>query len=185
VTVEDVATAAAAIADAEGLEGLTLAAVAARVGARSPSLYAHVEGLDGLRRLLALRAAAEMGAAFREAMREVEGLEALRSLANAYRRFARARPGLYVAAQRAARPDEDPELYDALAAVVVPVVTALAAAGVASRHRIHVTRAIRSALHGFVELERESGFGMPESVDESFDLLVDLIVSGVRGLTEH
>jgi AcrR family transcriptional regulator len=182
LTVEDVAGAAAAIADAEGLDGLTLAAVAARVGVRSPSLYAHVDGLDGLRRLLALRAAAEMGAAFRDATREVEGLEALRALAHAYRRFARARPGLYGAAQRAARPDEDPELYAALAAVVVPVVAALAAAGVAAHQRIHLTRAIRSTLHGFVELEREAGFGMPESVDESFDLVVDLIVSGVRGL---
>jgi hypothetical protein len=35
-----------------------------------------------------------------------------------------------------------------------------------------------------VELEGSSGFGMLESVDESFDLLVELLLSGVRGLAD-
>jgi AcrR family transcriptional regulator len=184
VTVADVAAAAVAVADAAGLEGLTLAAVSARVGVRSPSLYAHVDGLDGVKRLLALRAAAELEGVLRAASRGVEGLEALRAIAHAYRRFARDRPGLYAATQRAVRPGEDDELYAALAAVIVPVVGALRAAGVAAEDVIHMTRAIRSALHGFVELEGSSGFGMPESVDESFDLLVELLLSGVRGLAD-
>jgi AcrR family transcriptional regulator len=184
ITVEDVAAAAAAVADAEGLEGLTLAAVSARVGVRSPSLYAHVEGLAGMKRLLALRAAAEMEEVLVAAARGAAGLEALRAIAYAYRRFARDRPGLYAAAQRAVRPGEDDELYAALAAVVVPVVDALRTAGVASRDVIHMTRAIRSALHGFVELEGSSGFGMPESVDESFEVLVELMLSGVRALAD-
>jgi AcrR family transcriptional regulator len=184
VTVEDVAAAAVAVADASGLEGLTLAAVSARVGVRSPSLYAHVDGLDGVKRLVALRAAAEMEAVLRGASRGVEGLAALRAIAHAYRRFANDRPGLYAATQRAVRPGEDDELYAALAAVIVPVVGALRAAGVAAEDVIHMTRAIRSALHGFVELEGSSGFGMPESVDESFGLLVELLLSGVRGLAD-
>jgi AcrR family transcriptional regulator len=184
VTVEDVAAAAVAVADASGLEGLTLAAVSARVGVRSPSLYAHVDGLDGVKRLVALRAAAEMEAVLRGASRGVEGLAALRAIAHAYRRFANDRPGLYAATQRAVRPGEDDELYAALAAVIVPVVGALRAAGVAAEDVIHMTRAIRSALHGFVELEGFSGFGMPESVDESFGLLVELLLSGVRGLAD-
>jgi AcrR family transcriptional regulator len=182
VTVEDVAAAAAAIADAEGLDGLTLAAVSARVGVRSPSLYAHVAGLDGLKRVLALRAAAELAEVLHAASRGAEGLAALRAIAHAYREFARDRPGLYAAAQRAVRPGEDDELYAALAAVIVPVLAAVTAAGVATEDRIHMTRAIRCALHGFVELEAASGFGMPESVDESFDYLVELVLSGVRGL---
>jgi AcrR family transcriptional regulator len=184
VTVEDVAAAAVAVADASGLEGLTLAAVSARVGVRSPSLYAHVDGLDGVKRLVALRAAAEMEAVLRGASRGVEGLAALRAIAHAYRRFANDRPGLYAATQRAVRPGEDDELYAALAAVIVPVVGALRAAGVAAEDVIHMTRAIRSALHGFVELEGSSGFGMPESVAESFGLLVELLLSGVRGLAD-
>ncbi len=40
---------AAELADANGLDQLTLAQVAARLGVRLPSLYNHVDGLPGLR----------------------------------------------------------------------------------------------------------------------------------------
>lgn len=179
ITVDDVVAAAAAIADARGFERVTLRAVAESVGVRPPSLFAHVDSLGGLRRLLALRAAKEMERALRRAVRGRRGVEALRALAHAYRRWALRRPGLYAAAQRAVRPGEDEELYGALAAVVALAVRALSEAGVGPDDLIHVTRGIRSALHGFVELERSAGFGMPEDVDESFDRLVELLLSGV------
>lgn len=107
------------------------------------------------------------------------GREALREIAYAYRRFAREHPGLYAAAQRAVKPGEDDELYRALAAAVTPVFQALAEEGVGPEERVHLTRAIRSALHGFVVLEQLGGFGMPESVEESFDRLVGLLLAGL------
>jgi AcrR family transcriptional regulator len=184
LSAEDVVEAAVEIADAEGLEGVTLAAVAQELGIRSPSLYAHVDGLAGLRRLLAFRAAAELGGILRRAVQGKQGAEALRALMHAYRGFARRRQGLYAAAQQAVRPGEDEELYRALAGVIEPVLQALTEAGVASEDLIHLTRALRSALHGFVELEHSSGFGMPESVDESFEKLVALLLAGVQGRTD-
>jgi len=51
---EAVVEAAASFADEEGLEGVTLAELAARLGVRTPSFYNHVAGLEGLRRELAL-----------------------------------------------------------------------------------------------------------------------------------
>jgi hypothetical protein len=107
-------------------------------------------------------------------------VEALRAIAHAYRRFAAAHPGLYEAAQRAVRPGEDDELYAALAQAALPAIEALAQAGVADGVRVHLTRAFRSALHGFVVLERVGGFGRPEDVNESFERLVELLVTGVR-----
>jgi AcrR family transcriptional regulator len=180
ISVDDVVTAAEGIADAGGADAVTLASVAERLGVRSPSLYAHVDGLGGLRRLLALRAAHEMGVALRSAADERSGLDALEAIAHAYRRFAQEHPGLYAVAQRAVRPGEDDELYRALAEPVLPAVKAFAEAGVGEQERIHLARALRSALHGFVSLEQSGGFGMPESVDESFGRLVDLLLWGVR-----
>jgi AcrR family transcriptional regulator len=180
ITVEGVLQVAQEIADADGLDAVTLAAVAERIGVRSPSLYAHVKGLDDLRRRLALRAAEAMANAFRAAAKDKEGLAAMRALIHGYRIFASHHPGLYAAAQRAVRPGEDDELYRSLAAVAAPVVGALAEAGVPTGERIHLTRGIRAALHGFAELERNAGFGMPESIDESFDRLADLLIAGVQ-----
>lgn len=179
----DVVGAAAEIADAQGLEAVTLASVAARLGIRSPSLYAHVEGLDGLRRLLALEAAGALRSALEKSVRDRSGLAALRALAGAYRRFAKRHPGLYLAAQRAVRPGEDDELYRALASAAMPAVRALAEAGVEGPEGVHLTRAFRSAMHGFVVLEGMGGFGLPESVEESYARMVDLLVSAVRGVS--
>jgi AcrR family transcriptional regulator len=176
----DVVRAACEIADAEGMVGVSLAAVAKRLGIRSPSLYAHVAGLDGLRRELALAAAGSMAEAFRDAAAGRLDLEALREIAAAYREFARRHPGLYEAAQRAVRPGEDDELYRALAAVVMPVFEILREVGASAPDQVHLTRAFRSALHGFVVLEQVGGFGMPESIDESFRRMVDLLISAVR-----
>jgi Tetracyclin repressor-like, C-terminal domain len=44
---------------------------------------------------------------------------------------------------------------------------------------VHATRAVRSALHGFVVLEAAGGFGLPQDVDESYARLVDLLDSGL------
>jgi AcrR family transcriptional regulator len=181
---EQVVDAAAEIADADGLDAVTLASVAARLGMRAPSLYAHVDGLNGLRRALALRGAGLMADAFEAATAGAAGLDAIRGLAHAYRAFAREHRGLYAAAQRAVRPGEDDELYRALAAPVAPVARALAEAGVPDGERIHVARVLRSALHGFAALEAGGGFGMPQSVDESFGRLVDLLVGGIASAAE-
>jgi AcrR family transcriptional regulator len=183
VTLEQVLSVSEGLADAEGLDGVTLAAVARALRIRSPSLYSHVDGLGHLLRLLALSAAGKMESEFREAAGELKGAAALRAIAHRYRDFARRHPGCYAAAQRAVRPGEDEELYAALAGVVSPVLRALEEAGAAPGERIHLARALRSALHGFVELERTGGFGMPEAVDASFDHLVELILSGVRSQT--
>jgi AcrR family transcriptional regulator len=178
-----VVDAAAEIADAEGLEAVTLASVAARLGVRSPSLYAHVQGLEGLKRLLALRAAVLSAEELRAAAADHSGLEALREIAHASRRFATEHPGLYDAGQRAVRPGadkEDKELFHAMMEAVMPAFQALAEAGVDEPERLHLLRAIRAALHGFVALERAGSFVLPESIEESFHRLVDLVLAGVR-----
>lgn len=180
LTTAAVVQAAASIADAEGLAAVTLASVAQRLGIRSPSLYAHVEGLTGLRRRLALEAAAVLFQAMQEAGAKRSGADALRAMAVAYRRFAWQRPGLYQAVQRAVRPGEDDELYTALAAAVRPVFRALAELNVAPAERVHLARAFRAALHGFVALEQSGGFGLPESVEESFARMVELLVAAAE-----
>ena len=46
---------AAELADEVGLDQLTLAALAARLGVRQPSLYKHVASVDALQRLISMR----------------------------------------------------------------------------------------------------------------------------------
>jgi len=180
LTIDDVADAAEDLADAEGFDGVTLAGVARRLGIRSPSLYSHVDGLEGVRRLVSVRAAGRIESMLTAVTAGLSGIEALRALAHAYRAFARRHPGLYDAAQKAVRPGEDDALYQALSSAVGPLLVALEEAGAREGDVIHLARGMRSGLHGFVVLEREGGFGMPESVDVSFQRLVDLLLAGVE-----
>ena len=54
---------------------------------------------------------------------------------------------------------------------------AMAAAGADTS--VDAVRSFRAALHGFVRLELDGGFGMPDDVDASFDHLVGLLVDGL------
>jgi AcrR family transcriptional regulator len=172
----DVVAAAAVLADAGGVESVTLTEVAALLGIPPPSLYAHVSGLAGLRRELALLAAERFGRALRESSMGDAGEASLRRLCTAYRTFAKEHPGLYAAAQQAMAPGEEDEAH---AALVRSVVAAVQPADAADERAPHLARSLRSALHGFVELERMGSFGKPESADESFREMVELLLAGV------
>ena len=90
-----VVEAAAVLADAEGLEQLTLARLAHDLGIRTPSLYNHVEGLDGLRRELALLGLALLEARMARATVGKARVDAVLALAKTYRGFAHEHPALY------------------------------------------------------------------------------------------
>ena len=84
--------------------------------------------------------------------------DGLRAVAKAYREYAHAHPGTYAAMQIASDSDE----FEAAGAEVVGLIVAvLRGYGLEGEPAIHAVRAIRSALHGFVTLEREGGFGLP------------------------
>jgi AcrR family transcriptional regulator len=175
---ERVVAAGAAIADAEGLEALTLARVAADLGVRPPSLYVHVEGLGALRRGIALLGVRELAAAMREAAVGRAREDALAAVARAYRAYALAHPGRYAATVRAPDPS-DTELSAAAGEAVEVLAAVLRGWGLRGADGIHAVRGIRAALHGFAEVERAGGFGLATSVDESFERLVATLAAGL------
>lgn len=174
---------ALAVVDDGEFEGLTLAAVAGRAGVAVPSLYKHVAGLADLRREVALRAVAELVARLRDATEGRRGADAVTAVAHAVRGYAAERPGRYAAVQAAPALGDDPQgRLGAVSAEAVDVIAdALRAAGVAGSGDdvVHVVRVVRAAVHGFVDLERRGGFGLPQDRDASFARLVDVLVAGL------
>jgi len=171
---EAVVDAAAAIADRDGLEALSLSKLASQLGVRPPSLYAHVLGLDDLRQRIAVRAARQMRSELQTAVAGVAGTQALHAIALAYRSFAARHPGMYSSLQPAG--NDDP----ALAELVQVVVAALRGYGLEGDDAIHAVRIVRSTLHGFVSLELEGGFGLPLDLDETYERLIDALDRGLR-----
>lgn len=160
---------------------LSLSAVAARAGVAVPSLYKHVEGLPGLRREVALRAVTELDEVVAGAVGAPDPGQRLRDVAHAIRAWARQRPGRYQAVQGGWLAHADAADVAAAGARVVGRLSDLVAdLGVPPERRIDAVRAVRAAVHGFVALELDGGFGMREDVDVSFAYLVDGLVAGLR-----
>lgn len=175
---EAVVTAAAALADAEGLEALTLARLAGQLGVRPPSLYAHVAGLPDLRRRLAARGAGELAAALQAAAAGRARGDALAAVAEVYRAYARDHPGTYAILQRAPDPGDAEGLAAASRAVGV-ILAILRGYGLEGDDAIHATRIVRASLHGFVLLEASEGFRIALDLDETFARLVAVLDQGL------
>ena len=172
-----VVEAAAEIADADGVEAVTLSTVAQKLGVKPPSLYSHVAGLADLRRRLALRGAEELGEALSPAVAGRAGGDALRAAGRAYRSWALAHPGRHAALQFEPLPGEP--AAERVVDLLVSVMRGYALEGDAA---IHAVRGMRAAIYGFIALETGGGFGIPLETDESFEWLLDLID---RGLSEN
>jgi AcrR family transcriptional regulator len=175
-----VVDAAARLADADGLESLTLARLAAELGIRAPSLYAHVDGLEDLRRRIGGRGARALADALARAAAGRAGVDALTAIADTYRAYARAHPGSYAALQRARELSQSDEAAVAAQAAADVVIAVLRGYGLEGDDALHATRAIRAALHGFVVLEEVGGFAIDLPIDESFDRLVATLDAGLR-----
>ena len=174
---EGVVDAAARLADAEGLEAVTLARLASTLGVRAPSLYVHVEGLKDLHLRLAVRGSTQLTEQLQQAATGRAGADALHAIAHAYRDYAQAHPGLYRALQRAPEDERSKAAAEKLVGVVLAV---LRGYGLTEDDAIHATRVIRAALHGFVTLEATGGFGYPLALEESYARLVRVLDRGLR-----
>jgi AcrR family transcriptional regulator len=167
---QDVIDAASALVDAEGSSALTLSRVARELGVKPPSLYNHVTGLDGLRRDVALSAVEELGSRLGAAAMGRAGRTALHAIAVELRDYATAHPGLYELSTQA-RPDDE-QYARATWRSIEPLLAILRGYELDDEEAIHAARTLRSALHGFVSLERSGGFGLDVDVDTSFEWLV-------------
>jgi AcrR family transcriptional regulator len=167
------------MADEVGLERLTLAALALRLGVRQPSLYKHIDGLDGLHRSLAVRAKNELAYVLARAAVGRERGDAITSIARAYRAWALVHRGRYAAAQHPPAPgDADDET--ASQAVLQVITDALAGYDLHDDDAIHATRALRATLHGFVTLEIAGDFRLAVDIDGSFERLIKGLVAALQ-----
>ncbi|WP_067861010.1 TetR/AcrR family transcriptional regulator [Nocardia shimofusensis] len=167
---------ALAILDESGPETLTLSSVAGKAGVATPSLYKHVRNLAELRALVSARVLGDIADRVGAAVLGRSADDAIRALMTAWREYVRQYPHRYAAVVQ--RPD--PLTEEAGARLVGIVTAALRAYGLTDSAAVHATRCLRSSVHGFVVLEAQGGFGLPEKLDESYDLLIGMTIAGLR-----
>jgi AcrR family transcriptional regulator len=170
--------AAGELADEQGLDTLTLAALAARLGIRSQSLYAHVDGLDGLLRDLALDAVHHLDDALRAAVIGRSGRDALEAIATAYWAFAEDHAGRYAATIR--DPGDDAELRAANERAAEALTRVLGSFGVTGADAVHAHRAVWSGIHGFVTLHHAGVLRRPVAPRESYRRMIAMYADALE-----
>ena len=157
LTRDRIIEAAAALADEQGFDTLTLAALARVFNVRLPSLYGHLANSDDLKKGVALLALGLLAERAEEAIAGRSGREALIALANAHRDFARQHTGLFQAARYPLDPDS---IADSGAMRLSRANHAmLRGYDLDEEGRVHATRLIGAFVLGFSLLELAGSFG--------------------------
>ncbi|KFG73032.1 TetR/AcrR family transcriptional regulator [Streptomyces mutabilis] len=174
LTTDRVVAAAADLADAAGLENVTVSALARHFGVKDASLYTHVRNLQDLRVRVALLAGGELTDEIAAAVAGRAGKDALAAFADTYRSYALRHPGRYAATQIRI----DPALAaDSPALRRTAEIThgMLRAYGLTEPDLTDAVRLLRSTFHGYCALEATGGFGAARDVRASWDKVVEAL----------
>ncbi len=160
--------AAAALAEEKGMENLTLRELADALNVKPASLYNHLQGLPELNVRLAECALDRLMGTLQQTVDICPVTDALRALAVAYRSFAHEQPQLYRAMMMLPQ-FSDPGLVARKKAFMDLFVRLLEPLGLPAEERVHLSRLIRSTLHGFLAMEAAGFFRSPlATADESY-----------------
>ncbi len=175
---EAIVVAARGILERDGLEGLTMQAVAAAVGVRAPSLYKHVADRGQLVRLVLDATVGELG----ERLRQVPPgppSERIVWLAHRFRSFGHEQPAAF-GLLFASLPDSWRADPIANAEAVRPLIGAVAEL-VGPDQVLEATRTLTASCVGFVTMELAGAFRLGGSVEDAWAFLVGTLVTALGG----
>ena len=171
-SLEAIVLAAADLLESGGLAGLTMNAVAERVGVRPPSLYKRVQGRDQLIRLVAEATLLQLAA-------RLDSESTAAGMAAAFRAFGHERPAAFqlVMMPPAGTPLPDREFGAAASAAILRVAAELAG----EQNALSAARTFTAWAAGFISMELNGGFRLGGDVDEAWDYGVAAIVRSISG----
>lgn len=180
---ERVVAAGAELADEAGIDGVGIAALAARLGVKPPTLYKHVGSLQDLRHRIATLAMTEFGDRLRESLQGRSGSDALEAVFTTLRAYIVEHPGRYAATTGARFDGTDDPLLVASTRVIGSIRAVLAGYGIPQDRLDHTVRALRCSVHGFALLQATDGFQWGNDQDESFAWMIRLTDLGLRNIS--
>ncbi|NUP73130.1 MAG: TetR family transcriptional regulator [Sinomonas sp.] len=177
-TQEAIVAAGCELVERHGIDGLTMNAVAERVGVRAPSLDKRVRYRGELVDLVVGATIEDLALVLRRAIDAVDDpREQLRSAARALRSFGRGRPRSYELIFGPAR-DASDMTRAARGHAVAPVLSACAAL-VGEERALDAARLVTAWANGFITMELAESFQMGDDVDRAWAWGLERIVQAL------
>ncbi|MDM8100525.1 MULTISPECIES: TetR/AcrR family transcriptional regulator [Oceanobacillus] len=179
ITQERIIDATLEIVEEKGIAGVTIKNTAIQLGIKPPSLYNHVENLEDLLDIAANKSMRNLYEKLLTASIGLEKKEALWAIAQEYRNFAKNNPGQYELAQKVNvwNSEETKQISEQIVAIFLKILQKYT---LSEEEAIHFIRVLRSYLHGFTLLEINEGFGLPQELEKSFTIGLELVLTNLE-----
>ncbi|WP_066598245.1 TetR/AcrR family transcriptional regulator [Cryobacterium arcticum] len=174
-SLDAIVLAAADLLEQSGLAGVTMQAVAQRVGVRAPSLYKRVPSRERLIQLVAETTITELAGRLDAAVGPVE-------LANALRAIGHERPAAFqlIMTPGPGVPAVGDEFVRAASAAILRVADELAG----EEHALEAARTLTAWAAGFITMELNGGFNLGGNVETAWQYGVERIVAAITATRE-
>lgn len=170
---------ASQIADEQGLNSLSLKAVAEKLNVRTPSLYNHIESLDDLLREVAHKGMRSMNEQMAQAAIGKSGDTALKGVSVEYLNFIIEHPGVYETIQWATWHGTE-ETAQIFGNYIKMLSTIISSYNFPSESTNTILNLFTGFLHGFTTLQVRYAFSDPQKVRNELCNAVDTIMLGVH-----
>ena len=179
VTKEAVIQATSDIADAYGLNKVSLKVVAEKLNIRTPSLYNHIASLDDLLREVAHNGMRTMNEQMTQAAIGISGDTAIKSISIAYLKYMMAHPGVYEIIQWANwhGNSETTAIFDNYKALITKLILSC---NFKTQKTDAILSVLMSMLHGYSTLELGKALKNPEEAIKGLTNSIDIVLLGLH-----
>ena len=167
------------IADEQGLNNLSLKAVAEKLNVRTPSLYNHIKSLDDLLREVAHKGMRSMNEQMAQVAIGKSGDIAMKSISVEYLNFIIEHPGVYETIQWATwhGTNETAEIFENYIKILSTIILSY---NFPSERTDEILNLFTGFLHCFTTLQVRYAFSDPQKVRNDLCNSIDTILLGLR-----
>lgn len=176
---EKVIEQAAMLANEKGLKYVTITTLADHLGIKKPSLYNHIKSQDDIYQGIMIYGWKNGAEAITDHITEKDAHEALREYARGFYKYAIDNPGI-LEAMLWYNKYKSEELVQATRKVYTFFFAQTDKLHIDRVIANHLLRTYRAFLEGFLLLVVHDSFGNPISVNDSFELSLDVLISGIK-----
>jgi AcrR family transcriptional regulator len=168
-SLDAIVRAASDLLESDGLPGVTMQAVASRVGVRAPSLYKRVENRDRLIQLVAEATLADLTA-------RLDGLSSVAALADGLRAFSKERPAAF---RLVMTPGTGTPVASGAYRAASERILQLAGELAGEEHTLEAARTVTAWATGFIIMELNGGFNLGGDVTRAWEYGVATLVEAI------